>query len=55
VACERAAKEGYLGLTDSELKEIIINTFCYSEYDLDDIEVVQFYCWLLWALGLTNS
>lgn len=42
-------------MIDSELKQLIIDDFCFSEYDLDDIEVVRFYCWLIWALGLTNS
>lgn len=42
-------------MTNSQLKELIIDSFCYSEFDLDDVEQVQFFCWLLWALGLVDS
>lgn len=41
-------------LSDSELKQVIMDTIC-SQLDLDNIEQVQFYTWLIWALGLCNS
>lgn len=41
-------------MTDSELKETIMDIIC-SQLDFDNIEMVEFYTWLLWALGLTNS
>jgi len=39
---------------DSELKEIIMNNFCYS-FNVDDTYVIEFFTWLVWALGLNNS
>lgn len=38
---------------ESELKEIIINTICVQgDFDL---EYLEFYTWLIWALDLCNS
>jgi len=41
-------------ITNAELKKMIIADFCY-QFDLDNIEMVEFFTWLIWALGLTNS
>ena len=37
---------------EAELKEIIINTALDSNFTLEELE---FYTWLIWALGLQNS
>ena len=43
-------------MTDSQLKEALIDCICYDEFfDWDDLELVSFWDWLFWALGLTNS
>lgn len=41
-------------MSDSELKSLIIDQIC-EELDLDNIYEVEFYTWLIWALGLCNS
>jgi len=40
-------------MTDSELKEILIDIICY-ECDFSE-EELEFWTWLIWALGLTSS
>ncbi|MEA1965183.1 MAG: hypothetical protein U9O41_08720 [Candidatus Aerophobetes bacterium] len=41
-------------MEDTRLKELIINQIC-EEVDLDDFIEVEFYTWLIWALGLQNN
>ncbi|MEA1965113.1 MAG: hypothetical protein U9O41_08360 [Candidatus Aerophobetes bacterium] len=41
-------------MRDTGLKELIINQIC-EEVDLDDFIEVEFYVWLVWALGLQNN
>lgn len=38
---------------DSFLKELIVGTIC-QECDFSE-QQLEFYTWLLWSLGLTNS
>lgn len=41
-------------VSDSELKDLITNQIS-EELTLDNIYKVEFYTWLIWALGLCNS
>ncbi|MBA7496947.1 hypothetical protein ES702_07556 [subsurface metagenome] len=36
------------------LKEFIVNQIC-DEVDLSNFIEIEFYTWLIWALGLVNS
>ena len=41
-------------LSNTELKNLLIDQIC-EEIDLSDPIQVEFYAWLIWALGLQNN